>query len=217
MNPVDVASPRVDHTLPRNSVIPLTTHPAAANAPYVLQGMAGVNIFDTFEEEHMETPSLPRYNTRARERQHSANQAQFLAPHDLRTIIFTNTQGFHVAPMQAINDIPMDNDVINQETDASLEYQKLIQDETTFSVWNKASANNFGRLAQGVGGRIEGSNTIFFIPRQSVPKGNIVTYGRFVVDIHPNKNETHRVSLTLGGNLVQYAGDVSTRSADLTT
>jgi hypothetical protein len=38
----------------------------------------------------------------------------------------------------------------------------------------------------GVGG-IEGSNTIFFIPRQAIPKGKIVTYGRFVVDIRPKK------------------------------
>jgi hypothetical protein len=44
-----------------------------------------------------------------------------------------------------------------------------------------------------------------------------VTYGRFVVDIRPNKTETHRVHLTVGGNLIQYPGDVSTRPADLTT
>jgi hypothetical protein len=50
-----------------------------------------------------------------------------------------------------------------------------------------------------------------------VPKGKIFTYGRFVVDTCPNKSETHQVRLTVGGNLVQYPGDVSTRSADLTT
>jgi hypothetical protein len=72
-------------------------------------------------------------------------------------------------------------------------------------------------LAQGVVNRIEGSNTIFFIPRQAVPKRKIVTYGRFVVDIRPNKFEVHRVRLAVGGNLIQYPGDVSTRSADLTT
>jgi hypothetical protein len=72
-------------------------------------------------------------------------------------------------------------------------------------------------LAQGVGGIIEGSNTIFSIPRQSVPKGKIVTYGRFVVDIRPNKTETSRVRLFVGGNLIQYPGYVSKRSADLTT
>jgi hypothetical protein len=38
-----------------------------------------------------------------------------------------------------------------------------------------------------------------------------------VVDIRPNKSETHRVRLAVGGNLIQYHGDVSTRSVDLTT
>jgi hypothetical protein len=91
------------------------------------------------------------------------------------------------------------------------------KDETTLTVCNKEAANEFGRLAQGVGGRIEGSNTIFFIPLQAVSKGKIVTYGRFVVDRCPNKTETHRVRLAVGGNLIQYLDDMSTRSADLTT
>jgi hypothetical protein len=37
------------------------------------------------------------------------------------------------------------------------------------------------------------------------------------VDIRPNKSEVHRIRLIVGGNLIQYLGDVSTRSADLTT
>jgi hypothetical protein len=113
--------------------------------------------------------------------------------------------------------MPMANSVINEKTGASLECQHLIKDDSTFTFWNKAAANEFGRLAQGVGDRIEGSNTILFIPRQAVPKGKIVTYCRFVVDIRPNKSEIHQVRLTVGGNLIQYPGDVSTRSADLTT
>jgi hypothetical protein len=143
----------VNHTLPLNSIIPLTPHPASANAPYVPQYMAGVNLFDTFEEEHnMEAPSLPRYNTRARTRQHSANQAQLLAPRVFCPITLTNTQGFNAAPKQANNNIPMANAVINQDTGAGLDYRQFIQDETTFPVWNKAAANEFGRLAQCVGG-----------------------------------------------------------------
>jgi hypothetical protein len=166
----------------------------------------------------METPSLPRYNTRARARQHSANQAQFLAPRVFRPIAFMDNQSVDVSPIQATNHIPMSNAEINQETCASLEYRHLIQDETTFSVWNKAAANEFGRLAQGFGVIIEVSNTtVFFILRQAVTKGKIVTYGCFVVDVRPNKTETHRVRLTMGGNLVQYTGDVSTCSEDLTT
>jgi hypothetical protein len=49
----------------------------------------------------------------------------------------------------------MDNAVINEDTGASLEYRHLIQDETTFPIWNKGAANEFGRLVQGVGCRIE--------------------------------------------------------------
>jgi hypothetical protein len=65
----------------------------------------------------------------------------------------------------------MANAVINQDTGVILEYCHFIQDETNFPAWNKAAANEFGRLAQGVGRRIEGPNTVFLIPRQSVPKG----------------------------------------------
>jgi hypothetical protein len=217
MNPVDVSPPRVTHTLSIISVIPLPPHPAAENTPYVPQGMTDMNLFDTFEEEHMESPYLLRYNTRATVRQYSANQAHFLAPLVFLPIAFTNNQGVSVTPRHANNHIPMSNSVINQDTGASLDYSHLIKDEASIPVWNKAAANEFGRLYQGVGGRIEGSNTIFVIPRQAAPKGKIVTYGRFVVDIRPTKIETHRVLLTVGGNLIQYPGDVSTRSADLNT
>jgi hypothetical protein len=62
--------------------------------------MAGMNLFDTFEEEHMETPSLPWYNTRDRALQHSANQAQFLAPRMFCPIAFTNNQSIAMTLLQ---------------------------------------------------------------------------------------------------------------------
>jgi hypothetical protein len=74
VNPRHVAPPRV------NPIVALTPHPAAKNAPYMPQGMAGENLFNTFEEEHMETPSPQMYNTRAHALQHSAHNAQQNAP-----------------------------------------------------------------------------------------------------------------------------------------
>jgi hypothetical protein len=142
-----VASPRVNPTIPQHNVIPLTPHPAAPNAPYVPQGMAGENIFDTFEEEHMDTPSLPRYNTRARVQQHYAHSVQNYAPRVFFPITFTNTQVCQISPQHTINQIPMANDVINQDTGDSLEYHQIIQDEATFPIWKKLAANEFGRLA----------------------------------------------------------------------
>ena len=44
-----------------------------------------------------------------------------------------------------------------------------------------------------------------------------VTYGRIVASICPQKQETHRTSLTVCGNLLDYHGDTSTPTTDLTT
>jgi hypothetical protein len=103
VNPANVAYPRVNPTLPHHSVITLTRHPSTSNAPYVHQGMAGMNLFDTFEGGHTETPSLPSYNTKSRARQHSDNNDRHHAPRVFLPITFTNTQVFHTAPKQAIN------------------------------------------------------------------------------------------------------------------
>jgi hypothetical protein len=65
---------------------------------YVPQGMVGMNLVDTFEEEHMVTPTLPRYNTRARAQQHSANNSHHHTPRVFRPITFKNTQVFHAPP-----------------------------------------------------------------------------------------------------------------------
>jgi hypothetical protein len=120
INPSGVASPRVTTELPPSTGITLTPHPASVNAPYIPQGMAGVKLFDTCEEEHMETPSVPRYNTRARARQHSAHQAQTLSPRIFCPIAFTNNQNITLPIQQKPQTMPMSNSVINEDTDAGL-------------------------------------------------------------------------------------------------
>ena len=42
------------------------------------------------------------------------------------------------------------------------------------------------------------------------------TYAK-VVDHRPQKEDANRIRITAGGNLIKYAGDVSTRTADLCT
>jgi hypothetical protein len=74
------------------------------------QGMAGVNLFDKFEEEHT-VPTIPRYNTRTLARQHAAHQAQTPRLRIFRPLVFTTHQKIP---------IPMANSVINEDTGASL-------------------------------------------------------------------------------------------------
>jgi hypothetical protein len=113
--------------------------------------------------------------------------------------------------------IPMANAVLHPVTSAVMSYEKLITDPATKATWTRSAANEFGRLAQGVGGRITGTDTIKFISMNDVPKNRTVTYARFVCDYRPQKTEPERTRLTVGGNLIDYPGDVATSTADITT
>jgi len=44
-----------------------------------------------------------------------------------------------------------------------------------------------------------------------------VTYSRIVVSYCPQKEEPHCTRLTIGGNLIQYDGDLSTPTAEIST
>jgi hypothetical protein len=63
----------------------------------------------------------------------------------------------------------------------------------------------------------KGTNTIFFINKHDVPANRVVTSGRIVVDTRPQKEEKERTRLSVGGNLIDYPGDVSSKTADLST
>ena len=79
------------------------------------------------------------------------------------------------------------------------------------------SANEFGQLAQGMGGHITGTDTIRFIHHHEMPPTRRPTYARFVCDIRPQKAERERTRLTVGGNLIDYPDSVTTRTCDLVT
>ena len=90
-------------------------------------------------------------------------------------------------------------------------------------IWMKSNANEFGRLLpRGVGKslpaneRIDGTSTLFPIRKHLIPVGRTSTYGNFVCAIRPNKTETHRVRLTLGGNLLDFPGDPSSPAVSTT-
>jgi hypothetical protein len=51
----------------------------------------------------------------------------------------------------------------------------------------------------------------------SKPKDRKITYGKIVCDYKPHKKEKERVRLTVGGDRLDYSGDVATSTADITT
>jgi hypothetical protein len=106
-------------------------------------------------------------------------------------------------------------EVFDEESGKLMKYRQLITHPKYREVWMHFSANEFGQLAQGVGGRIQGTNTIFFIYKHQVPadRWRDITYAKFVCELKPNKKEVHRTRLTAGGDKVHYPGDVGTPTA----
>ena len=102
-------------------------------------------------------------------------------------------------PLQFLCDFA--NAVLDGETGELLEYRHLIQCPKYREAWSTSFGNEIGWLAQGMPGRVEGTNTIFFIPKASVPvdRWKDITYSRIVCNIRDNKMETHRTKLTIGG------------------
>jgi hypothetical protein len=64
---------------------------------------------------------------------------------------------------------------------------------------------------------IEGTNTMSFIRKTQVPKDRMVTYARLCCDYRPQKSEPYRCRITVGGDWTDHVGEVSTKTADLTT
>eukprot|EP00957_Ditylum_brightwellii_P007657 578838-Ditylum_brightwellii.AAC.1 len=101
-----------------------------------------------------------------------------------------------------------------------MNYQQLIKNPDTTKTWSRGMCRELGQLAQGWKAEEQGTNTIVFFDKQqikTIPENRTVTYARIVVDHRPQKKDLNRVQITVGGNLINYPGDVATSTADLIT
>ncbi len=108
--------------------------------------------------------------------------------------------------------------VMDKATGKMLNYRQLLRHPDYTADWSTSSANEFGRLANGVGGRIPNpTNTIKFISKADVPKDRRkdITYGSFVCTVRPEKKEPNRTRFVAGGNLTNYPYEVATPTADM--
>jgi hypothetical protein len=110
----------------------------------------------------------------------------------------------------------LENSVIHPVTGKEMEYMALMKDPRLQALWKRGFGNECGRLFQGIQD-IPGTNTYFFIKLTNVPKDRKITYGKIVCDNKPHKNEKECVRLTVGGDRLDYSGDVATSTADITT
>jgi hypothetical protein len=115
--------------------------------------------------------------------------------------------------------------VWDDKANQMLKFRHLLnhKNPATCKIWDRAGANEYGRLMQCIGkkrkpeDRIQGMISMKFIRRNRVPRDKIVTYARFVADVHPQKDEPNRMRLTAGGDRLPYDGKKSTETAILET
>ena len=109
------------------------------------------------------------------------------------------------------------NSVVCEKTGKALEYAQLKLGEDG-KEWIGAAANEIGRLTQGNGKAMPtGTNTMHFIHHSQKPAGRKATYLRIVSALKPHKKEKRRIRFTVGGDRIDYKGNVSTPTSDLTT
>jgi hypothetical protein len=96
-----------------------------------------------------------------------------------------------------------------------------MNDPATMEIWQTAFGKDFGGMAQGDNKTGQkGTNTIFVMTHEEIlliPADRTITYARVVVDFRPQKADPHRICITAGRNLINYPGELTTRTADLTT
>ena len=82
---------------------------------------------------------------------------------------------------------------------------------------NWQNVKEIGRLTDGRVGDVTGTNTIFFKHPSELPEGRTATYLRVVADLRPQKADPYRVRWTVGGDRLDYHGEVSTPASDMNT
>ena len=108
--------------------------------------------------------------------------------------------------------------VMYEHTDRLLNYKQLVRYPMHKKNWSTLSANEFGCLANGFSGRIKKpTNTIKFIKKKdiTISRRKDVTYGSFVCSVHNKKAENNRTHFVVGGDGINYPGELATRTVDM--
>jgi hypothetical protein len=108
------------------------------------------------------------------------------------------------------------NAVIHPITGKEMEYMALMKDPCQQPLWKQGFGNECGHLFQGIWD-IPGTKSFFSIKLTNIMKDRKITYEKIVSDCKPHKKEKECVQLTVGGDRLDYSGDIATSTTDITT
>jgi len=97
-----------------------------------------------------------------------------------------------------------------------------MNDPETAEVWQTAFGKDFGGMAQGDNKTGQKwMNSVFVMTHKEIDIAKAAvhkwTYVQIVFDYQPQKEDPNRIRIAVGGNLITYQGNTSTRTANLTT
>ena len=197
---------------PRQRVVPANCNvPPVAPQPRVVAPAA--------PQQRVAEPAAPQQ--RVANHRYPLRNANLIS-HEAVAFLTAHAKDESTQPLttSAHSTIPIDylaNNVIHPKDGHAMNYKELISNPDTKDDWQVSATNEFARLFQGLKGGAKGTNTCFFIPFDKKPKHKKATYARFVCSVRPQKKEPNRTRMTVGGNLIEYDGDVYTRTAGMTT
>jgi hypothetical protein len=83
-------------------------------------------------------------------------------------------------------------------------------------LWRRGFGNELGCIFHSIH-HIKGTSTFLFFELTNIPKDRQIIYGKIVCDYKPRKKQNERVRLTVGGDRLDYYGEVSASTADIAT
>ncbi len=102
--------------------------------------------------------------------------------------------------------------------------KKVVACPELHGAWLKAMCKELGNIAQGYNNsnkiNVKGTDTVKFLTLDKIakiPKEHRVNYAHMVVDYQAQKDNLKSTIITGNGNLIKYAGKLTTRMGDLTT
>jgi hypothetical protein len=170
----------------------------------------------------MTRPPPAKFTCIARHNLISANAIKALTTREQCT---PNAAFRHKGMNQNPNTIPINvnhyaNPMVHPVTGAIVSsYKKAMHDKDIGTLWQTAFGKEFGGLAQGdIKTKTNGTNAIFVMTHSDIKKyKGKYTYARVCLDHRPQKDDPYRIRVTAGGNLIKYVGELSVRTADITT
>ena len=93
--------------------------------------------------------------------------------------------------------------MLTGQTGELLEYSHLMKRHKHKQEWSISSANEFGKLAQGVDMQVEGTDTIFFINKDEIHKDiyKDITCSKSISTVCPNEAKLNRTCYQLSEQL----------------